>query len=75
MGFVKIIKDPLPLVSIIKNFLESFITYYLEELIFGIRTINKKKITSNMCLANYELKYIKAFDCREKDREKSNIFN
>jgi hypothetical protein len=71
MGFVKIIKDPFSLVSIIKNFLESFINFYLEEIIFGMRTINKKKITSTMCLSNYQLKYIKAFDCRIKDRDKS----
>jgi hypothetical protein len=71
MGFVKIIKDPFCLVSIIKIFLESFINYYLEEIIFGMRSINKKKITNTMSLSNYELKYIRAFDCRIKDREKS----
>jgi len=71
MGFFKIIKDPLPLFAIIKTFIEYFIQYYLEEIIYSVRSINRKKITSNMILGKYELHYIKAFDCRVKDREKS----
>jgi len=83
MGFFKIIKDPLPLYTIIKTFIEYFIHYYLEEIIYSIRSINKKKINSNMVLSKYELHYIKALDCRQKDKEKgikrlinvSKIFN
>lgn len=71
MGFFKIIKDPLPLFAIIKTFIESFIQYYLEEIIYSVRSINRKKITSNMVLGKFELHYVKALDCRPKDREKS----
>lgn len=72
MGFHKIIKDPLPLFAIIKTFIEYFIHYYLEELIYSVRSINRKKINSNLILSKYDLHYLKALDCRLKDREKSN---
>jgi len=70
MGFHKIIKDHLPLFAIIKTFIEFFIQYYLEELIYSVRSINRKKINNNMELGKYELHYLKALDCRVKDREK-----
>jgi hypothetical protein len=73
MGFHKIIKDSLPLFAIIKTFIEYFIQYYLEELIYSVRSINRKKINSNMVLSKFELHYLKALDCRLKEREKSKI--
>jgi len=69
MGFHKIIKDPLPLFAIIKTFIEYFVQYYLEELIYSVRSINRKKL-KDMALSKYELHYVKALDCRLKDREK-----
>lgn len=71
MGFVKIIKDQIPLVTIIKTFIEFFINYYLEEIIHSVRSINKKKITNNMILGKYELKYLKALDSKIKTLDKS----
>lgn len=73
------IKNETVLTTIIRVFIDNFLNYYFEELIYTIRTINKKEVT-DLTVFKYRFKFIKCLDNeeenlkeeKEKDKEKKN---
>lgn len=71
-GFCKVIKNETILITIVRIFIDSFLNYYFDELIYTIRTIFKKEVVS-FTVYKYRFKYIKCFDHEEelrKEKEK-----
>lgn len=73
--FNKIFKNQTVLMFLIKNFIQSFLEYYFEEIIHSIRSIYKKEVTKkkNTYMYNYNLRYIKSFE--EGKGGENNIYN
>ena len=79
-GFYKILKSQNNLLILVRSFIDSFVWYYVEEIIHSIRSLNRKKITSkDSPLANYQFKYLtmneselvyKAVKKKKKDKDK-----
>ena len=57
-GFVKILKSQMNLLILVRCFIDSFIWYYVEEIIHSIRSLNRKTLTKDEPLANYQFKYL-----------------
>ena len=57
-GFVKILKSQMNLLILVRCFIDSFVWYYVEEIIHSIRSLNRKTLTKDEPLANYQLKYL-----------------
>ena len=59
-GFVKILKTQNNLLIIVRSFIDSFVNYYVEELIHSIRSLNRKLLKSfkESALVNYHIKYL-----------------
>lgn len=49
------------LLIIIRSFIDNFLNYYIEQLIYSIRSANKKKV-KDMELSNYKFKFLKCYD-------------
>ena len=57
-GFVKILKSQMNLLILVRCFIDSFVWYYVEEIIHSIRSLNRKTLTKDEPLANYQFKYL-----------------
>ena len=59
-GFVKILKTQNNLLIIVRCFIDSFVYYYIEELIHSIRSLNRKTLKSfkESALVNYQIRYL-----------------
>jgi hypothetical protein len=57
-GFVKILKSQMNLLILVRCFIDSFVWYYVEEIIHSIRSLNRKTLTKDETLANYQFKYL-----------------
>ncbi len=59
-GFVKILKTQNNLLIIVRCFIDSFVYYYIEELIHSIRSLNRKTLKSfkESALVNYQFRYL-----------------
>ncbi len=68
-GFCKLIKNETILTSIVRVFVDNFLNYYFDELIYTIRTINKKYV-NDMTVFKYRFKYIKCSDNPDKKDDK-----
>ena len=88
-GFVKILKSQMNLLILVRCFIDSFVWYYVEEIIHSIRSLNRKTLTKDEPLANYQFKYLtmnesellykqikkKKDKNKEKDEEEDFILN
>ena len=87
-GFVKILKSQMNLLILVRCFIDSFVWYYVEEIIHSIRSLNRKTLTKDEPLANYQFKYLtmnesellykqikKKKDKKEKEEEEDFILN
>ena len=59
-GFVKILKSQNNLLILVRCFIESFMWYYVEEIIHSIRSLFRKTLSStkDSALAAYQIKYL-----------------
>ena len=59
-GFVKILKSQNNLLMLVRSFIESFMWYYVEEIIHSIRSIIRKTLqnSKDSALVNYQIKYL-----------------
>lgn len=73
-GFCKLVKNESVLTTIVRVFIDNFLNYYFDELIYTIRTINKKDV-KDLTVAKYRFKFIKFFETevvskKDKDKDK-----
>ena len=59
-GFVKILKSQNNLLILVRSFIDSFVWYYVEEIIHSVRTLNRKILITfkDSALVNYQFKYL-----------------
>ena len=82
-GFVKILKSQNNLLILVRSFIDSFVWYYVEEIIHSIRSLNRKILVNfkDSALVNYQFKYLtmnenelvyKKKKKKDKEKEKEN---
>ena len=78
-GFVKILKSQNNLLILVRSFIDSFMWYYVEEIIHSIRSLFRKNLASfkDSALVNYNIKYLTLNESelvygkkKKKDKEK-----
>ena len=59
-GFVKILKSQNNLLILVRSFIDSFVWYYVEEIIHSVRTLTRKTLVNfkDSALVNYQFKYL-----------------
>ena len=59
-GFVKILKSQNNLLILVRCFIDSFMWYYVEEIIHSIRSLSRKSLVNSKdsALVNYQIKYL-----------------
>ena len=59
-GFVKILKSQNNLLILVRSFIDSFMWYYIEEIIHSIRSLFRKTLVNfkDSALVNYNIKYL-----------------
>lgn len=59
-GFVKILKSQNNLLILVRSFIESFMWYYIEEIIHSVRSLFRKNLSSSKdsALGSYQIKYL-----------------
>ena len=71
-GFVKILKSQNNLLILVRCFIESFMWYYIEEIIHSIRSLFRKNLSNSKdsALAMYEIKYLSLNESELKYKKK-----
>ena len=78
-GFVKILKSQNNLLILVRSFIDSFMWYYVEEIIHSIRSLFRKNLAAfkDSALVNYNIKYLTLNESelvygkkKKKDKEK-----
>ena len=59
-GFVKILKSQNNLLILVRSFIDSFVWYYVEEIMHSVRSLNRKILVNfkDSALVNYQFKYL-----------------
>ena len=83
-GFVKILKSQNNLLILVRCFIDSFMWYYVEEIIHSIRSLFRKNLANSKdsALVNYQIKYLTLNESelvykkkKKKDKDKDNKEN
>ena len=83
-GFVKILKSQNNLLILVRSFIDSFVWYYVEEIMHSVRSLNRKILVNfkDSALVNYQFKYLtmnenelvyKKKKKKEKEKEENEI--
>ena len=83
-GFVKILKSQNNLLILVRSFIDSFVWYYVEEIMHSVRSLNRKILVNfkDSALVNYQFKYLtmnenelvyKNKKKKEKEKEENEI--